>query len=1224
MAANRKNDLGCGKLRSDMEDSQSNTEEGVSSTSKIKANKSREDLPSKPEEGISSKSKTKANKSREDLQSKPEEGVSSKSKKANKSRENVGSYTQLLRQHRRRSPRDLMDQEDMKIDKPNKKKVCEMIAESAQRSVGKEALTNESVYPKLVEDLRDSALNSGCDIPVDIKPSEKKNESGIEVEKFEKSEGQNDSQLLNNQAANSLVQEPQSIESENKGNRVKGQKEKRPKSGKSRQGSGGPEMSERGQKNERKGKKEESNKPPNDSTNKVDRPKSGKGRQKERENQEMVNASENQQDENGKKKKPRNRRFVRYDKENESRPNSENLQEGSDENESRNGGLNGEELKKGRRSERPGSGRNLQESIKEDLMEKRDNAQGKGHNRGKKNKGQPQNNRGQSAKTQCLFEHYWSAEEISAGLKRGELLEGQFRINVKNYEECFIDHPDGKRDILISGMKDRNRAFHGDIVVVQLKDKLEWRVHEKHLTDLEEEHRQKCDEKNSSVVDTSDVVTDTIGATGNSNSGDKDASGSQADSQKNTPKATPQKKYLSVHGALTNNSPVIKKLFHEEAEKKDEHLESKLLQPTAKVVAILEKRNNRACTGNISLMTDKNKNWAFFKPIDSRMPRMRIPMSECPKDFYERPDDYKNTLFICRIIEWKDNMQAFGSLMKSLGEAGQIEPETEGMLIENDVDSSEFPQEAIDSLPVHSLPWRIPAEEYESRRDFRSQCVFTIDPSTARDLDDALSCEKLPDGNYEVGVHIADVSYFLKEGTVLDKIAGHRATSVYLVQKVIPMLPRILCEELCSLNPDEDRLTFSVVWKISEKGEIYEEWFGRSVIKSCCKLAYEHVQGFIEQPDKDWTKEELPPISEKFSVQEIKDRTLNLHKIAVNLRKQRMDSGALRLDQVKLQFCLNDETGLPNGYSIYQQKDSNRLVEEFMLLANMAVAHKTYSVFDKQSLLRRHPPPKSKMMEDMRDLCASLGVPIDIDSAGDLQRSLWSYLGNDEFSGARMQVLVSMCSKPMQNAVYFCTGCLEDEELYRHYALNVPLYTHFTSPIRRYADVIVHRTLSAALGYSPEISLTPQQINKQALQCNEKKTNSKRVQELSVDLYFSIFVKEAGPFEERAMVMGVLDKAFDVFIMKFGVVKRVYCDKLDIKDKIFIKEQKQSVMTLIWNPEKEGGECVQERIAIFSLVDCVMAAGDRPLQWMATIKPPHKRKKETDDLSTQMDNLELS
>ncbi|XP_048739214.2 DIS3-like exonuclease 2 isoform X2 [Ostrea edulis] len=1138
-------------------------------------------------------------------QQKSAEGIDPSTKSKSKlSKPKVGSYTQLLRQHQKKSPRDVVDQEEKKTvpTKENKKKVFEMIVDSTQKSMGNEARGTERITSNILQNSEDISLNS-CEFkPFIVKSRGKKTENSAFSEKLEERERQNDGGVLEEGAFKSFVVESQKTRPDSKGKRAAAQTEKRPDSVKPKQRSQGSESPEGNPKNKRKSKNEDNRTSQHETDDHVDRPNSGRGKRKDKKKGQGADSLENQQDENSKTN--RNKKFVRNQKENRSRAGSGKLVE----NESRNREQNEEGVIF---SGRPGSHQNLEGESREEAMEN-NVAQGRGHHGGKRNKKgqQPNSNRGQSTKQQ-MFEPYWSSEEVSAGLKRGELLEGQLRINMKNYEECFIDHPDGMRDILIFGTKDRNRAFHGDIVAVQFKDKMEWRVNEKHLTDLEE-RRQKCDER------------DTDNATGNCHEGEMDASGSKVDSPKYTPRSTPQKKYLSVHGALTNNSTVVKSLFQEKAEKKDDGLEKKLLQPTAKVVAIIEKRNNRACTGNISLMTDKNKNWAFFKPIDSRMPRMRIPMAECPKDFYERPDDHKNTLFICRMIEWKDNIQAFGSLMKSLGEAGQIEPETEGMLIENDVDSSEFPQEAIDTLPVKNLPWKIPVEEYQSRRDFRSQCVFTIDPATARDLDDALSCERLPDGNFEVGVHIADVSYFLKEGTVLDKIAGQRATSVYLIQKVIPMLPRILCEELCSLNPDEDRLTFSVVWKVSEKGEIYEEWFGRSVIKSCCKLAYEHAQGFIELPDKEWSVEELPSISEPFSVEEIKERTLNLHKIAVNLRKHRMDSGALRLDQVKLQFCMNDETGLPNGYNIYKQKESNRLVEEFMLLANMAVAHKTYKEFPKQALLRRHPPPKSKMMEDMRDLCASLGVPIDISSAGNLQRSLWSYLGNDEYSGARMQVLVSMCSKPMQNALYFCTGCLDDEELYKHYALNVPLYTHFTSPIRRYADVVVHRTLSAVLGYSTEINLTPQQINKQASHCNEKKTNSKRVQELSSDLYFAVFVKEAGPFEERAMVMNVLDKAFDVFIMKFGVIKRVYCDKLDIKEKIFIKEQKQSVMTLIWNPEKEGGDCVQERITIFSLVDCVMAAGDIPLQWLVKVKPPHKRKKQTDDLSAHMDNLDLS
>lgn len=1134
----------------------------------------------------------------QDTQNNAENVVPDKTKaKTSRPKEKVGSYTQLLRQHQKKSPRDMENPDQKKNSKPVKKKVCEMIVESTQRSVENEGRKCSGIdETHVIENTTSCTPGSDGAKPLNGTCADMKNAQSSLSANVTNNESKNDRES---------VAESQAEIKDGEEKSAKSQREKRPDSGKCKQNPQGAESSGESQKNEKGGMKGDKKK---EFVDKADRPRSGKSRQNDRINKGLDNASESREEESGGKKKKRNK-YKKDVKESESRSVSGNENESKD---------NGPEADIGPRSGKPIKGKNLPGGSKEEPSENQDtNSQRKGQNRGRHNMRaqQQNNNRGQSSKFQPKFEQYWSKEEVSAGLKRGELLQGTFRINVKNYEECFIDHPDGTRDVLIHGTKDRNRAFHGDIVAVQLKDKMEWRVHEKHLTDLDEEHRQKNGEEG--VTDSMKLGDDAIGATGNSSNVNND--GVKSEDKMNTPK----EKYLSVQKALSNKSPVVKSLFHSEI--KDDDLENKLLQPTARVVAIIEKRNNRACTGNIMLMTDKNRNWAFFRPIDSRMPRMRVPMAECPKDFYERPNDYKNTLFICRIVDWKDNMQAFGSLMKSLGEAGEIEPETEGMLIENDVDFSEFPQEAIDSLPVQQLPWRIPAEEYEYRRDFRSQCVFTIDPSTARDLDDALSCEQLPDGNFEVGVHIADVSYFLKEGTILDKIAGLRATSVYLVQKVIPMLPRILCEELCSLNPDEDRLTFSVVWKMSEKGEIYEEWFGRSVIKSCCKLAYEHAQGFIEQPDKEWTVEELPPISEKFSVQQIKERTLNLHKIAQNLRKNRSESGALRLDQVKLQFCLNGETGLPNGYSIYQQKDSNRLVEEFMLLANMAVAHKTYNTFPKKALLRRHPPPKTKMMEDLRDLCKCLGVPIDITSSGTLQRSLWSYFGNDEFSGARMQVLVSMCSKPMQNALYFCTGCLEDEELYRHYALNVPLYTHFTSPIRRYADVLVHRTLSAVLGYTPEIQLTPIQINKQALQCNEKKTNSKRVQEMSVDLYFSVFVKEAGPFEERAMVMGVYDKSFDIFILKFGVSKRVYTDKLDIKDKIFIKEQKESVLTLIWNPEKKDGDCVQEKVTIFSLVDCVMAAGELPLQWMVTVKPPHKRKKQPEaESSAQMDNLDLS
>lgn len=185
-------------------------------------------------------------------------------------------------------------------------------------------------------------------------------------------------------------------------------------------------------------------------------------------------------------------------------------------------------------------------------------------------------------------------------------------------------------------------------------------------------------------------------------------------------------------------------------------------------------------------------------------------------------------------------------LVKCIGHEGELEVETEAILIENGIDYSEFDEQVNECLP--HTPWHIPPEEFTYRRDLRDTCVFTIDPASARDLDDALHVIQLDndDGNrrYQVGVHIADVSYFVREDTLVDKYAAERTTSVYLVQKVIPMLPRLLCEHLCSLNPDTDRLTFSVIWTVNSNGDVLDEWFGRSVINSVVKLSYEHAQVF--------------------------------------------------------------------------------------------------------------------------------------------------------------------------------------------------------------------------------------------------------------------------------------------------------------------------------------------------------------------------------------------
>ncbi|KAG8445036.1 hypothetical protein GDO86_009975 [Hymenochirus boettgeri] len=626
------------------------------------------------------------------------------------------------------------------------------------------------------------------------------------------------------------------------------------------------------------------------------------------------------------------------------------------------------------------------------------------------------------------------------------------------------------------------------------------------------------------------------------------------------------------------------------------------------VVYILEKKHSRAATGFIKPLPDKNgdlgRKFALFSPIDHRLPRIYVPLGDCPQDFLIQPETYACTLFICSITAWREDSNfALGKLMKSLGQAGKIEPETEGILMEYGVDFSDFSSEVLQCLP-QELPWTIPQEEYQKRKDLRKECIFTIDPATARDLDDALSCKRLPDGNFEVGVHIADVSYFVQEGSALDVMASERATSVYLVQKVIPMLPRLLCEELCSLNPMTDRLTFSVIWKITPQGKILDEWFGRTIICSCVKLSYDHAQSMINKPDKHFAEHELPLVSSRHSTDEIHEAVLNLHCIAQNLRKQRFDDGALRLDQLKLAFTLDKESGMPQGCYIYQYRDSNKLVEEFMLLANMAVAHHIYGRFPEKALLRRHPPPQTKMLNDLIEFCDQMGLKLDFTCAGTLHKSLNDQFGTDEYTAARKEVLTNMCSRPMQMALYFCTGVVINESLFHHYALNVPLYTHFTSPIRRFADIIVHRLLAASLGCGPSLKHSQEAIQKQAEHCNDRKTASKRVQELSAELFFSVFVKECGPLESEAMVMGVLNEAFDVLVLKFGVQKRIYCNTLPLVSMRFQQVGKMPELTLLWKPEQEGGEPIQQVIGIFTLLDVVLKSENAPLKYTATPKRP--------------------
>ncbi|XP_065562462.1 DIS3-like exonuclease 2, partial [Artemia franciscana] len=499
---------------------------------------------------------------------------------------------------------------------------------------------------------------------------------------------------------------------------------------------------------------------------------------------------------------------------------------------------------------------------------------------------------------------------------------------------------------------------------------------------------------------------------------------------------------------------------------------------------------------------------------------------------------------------------------------------------------------------------------------FRNQCVFTIDPSTARDLDDAVSCIPLGDDRYRIGVHIADVSFFVKENTPLDSAASHRGTSVYLVQKVVPMLPRLLCEQLCSLNPGEDRLAFSVEWVVNGEGDIEEEWFGRSVIKSCAKLAYEHAQSIIENPGKnDWAQNELPEIQKPFTIHDVCGVVTNLQKIACSLRQRRHAYGALRLDLPRIGWTLDRETGMPTGFRIYQLKDSNRLIEELMLLANMAVARKIYTTFPDVTLLRCHPPPQELMLQEVAQCLASIGIHVDTSSSGSLQNSLHRYYGvrselpklnpDDEDWAAvgRAIVMTNLIAKPMVVAKYISAGVKKEPSEFRHYALAVPLYTHFTSPIRRYPDLIVHRLLASSLGYCEKPRWDAKSLHKVAERCNDRKATAKMVGDLSSEMFLGLFIKTVGSIATRGVVLQVLDRSVDVVLLNSGLIKRVYMDKLPLKKLTHESQCGIGTLTLVWDNGPNLTDLVQV-LTIFSMVEVRLEEGESALKFSAILVKP--------------------
>jgi ribonuclease R len=480
--------------------------------------------------------------------------------------------------------------------------------------------------------------------------------------------------------------------------------------------------------------------------------------------------------------------------------------------------------------------------------------------------------------------------------------------------------------------------------------------------------------------------------------------------------------------------------------------------PEGEVVKVLE-RAKRNFVGTISL----ERNYAFLIPDNKQMP---YDIFIAQKDLKKAKNGQK---VIARITDWPTNMKnPNGEVIEVLGDPGVNEVEMHAILAEFEL-PYRFPVE-LDGL-ANKISEKIIATDYASRKDFRGIPTFTIDPVDAKDFDDALSFQVLANGNFEIGVHIADVTHYVEPNSPIDNEAIERGTSVYLVDRCVPMLPERLSNFICSLRPNEEKLCFSAVFEMNNTAEIINTWFGRTVILSKRRFSYEEAQLVIETGKGDMLKE-----------------ILKLHELAQILRKTRFKSGAIGFERTEVKFNL-DDNGKPLGVFFKENKESNQLIEEFMLLANKKVAEFVGKTKDKGNVkpfvYRIHDKPNPEKFESFRIFITRFGYNIEGGSDKQISKSLNKLM--DEVKGKKEQNLIeTLALRSMAKAKYSTNNI-------GHYGLAFLHYTHFTSPIRRYPDMMVHRLLAHYLSHgAPKDEHSLEKLCKHSSDMEVKATEAER------------------------------------------------------------------------------------------------------------------------------------
>jgi exosome complex exonuclease DIS3/RRP44 len=638
----------------------------------------------------------------------------------------------------------------------------------------------------------------------------------------------------------------------------------------------------------------------------------------------------------------------------------------------------------------------------------------------------------QDEDVEMLVNAHMTESEMKKEIKQGNLFQGKIIFQVGIPDSAVIKSMLFEKEINLSSFSCINRAMHGDIVCFEILDESLWLTKQVYIADDEEEEAGLVEET---------AITD-------------------------------DEKRLNI--------------------KQKVDLSSK--QPVGRVRGILRRNRNQFCgtvlnpkDNNVSI-DQKTKNiqtHSIFIPVDPKYPNFLIKLYQSER--------YYNQRILVKFDSWLEgNPSPSCHFLKILGPVGDIKVENEVILYEHNVDIHPFSQRIINSMPREDIELKVEDEELKKRRDLRDLNVCSIDPPGCKDIDDALHCRTLQNGNYEVGVHIADVTHYVKAGSEVDKIAARNSNTVYMVHKRTDMLPKVLTENLCSLVGKRERLAFSCLWEIEKNSlDIIKVDYCKTVIKSKAAMTYKEANDRLNDTND---KSELTEIIR------------NLNKIAKHLKNKRLQEGALVLASNEMKFVVDFETNSINDISMYSTYETNSLVEEFMLLANVWVADKIYQSFPSCAVLRRHPPPKEKELTSLQNLLKQYGCHIDISNSKLLGETLDKLKkGNDKFFNKLVRI---MTTRTMNQAKYFSSSDFGFED-FCHYGLAMPIYTHFTSPIRRYADVLVHRLLAAAIDidYLPLDMSNKVKMMKQCDQMNRQNRTaffcSKDSNDLSTFMFFS-------------------------------------------------------------------------------------------------------------------------